>query len=139
MIIGIGIDLVDIRRIEALYKKFGERFIRKIFTENEQAYANKEANPLRAYANRFAAKEAAVKALGTGFRDSITWHDIETIRTASGAPTLLFHRQALKKFSERLAPGQKGVTHVSFSDEPPYSTAFVILSTENKNDNLQKN
>jgi holo-[acyl-carrier protein] synthase len=128
MIIGIGVDLVDMRRIEALHKRFGERFIQKIFTKNEQTYANEGFNPLRAYANRFAAKEAAVKALGTGFRDGITWHDIETLRTPSGAPTLVFHHLAFQKFSDLLAPGQKGVVHVSFSDELPYSTAFVILS-----------
>jgi holo-[acyl-carrier protein] synthase len=128
VIIGIGIDLVDTRRIERLLQKFGQHFKEKIFTSAERIYAENSAHPLRAYANRFAAKEAAAKALGTGFREGIGWHDIEVLRTSIGAPTLHFHRKAEERFSILIPPGYGGVSHVSFSDEPPYSTAFVILS-----------
>lgn len=128
MIIGIGVDLVDIRRIEALVNKFGQRFLEKIFTDNERSYAESTSRAFRAYANRFAAKEATVKALGTGFRDGIGWHDIELSRSPSGAPALYLHNHAYKRFESLLPPGYIGITHVSFSDEPPYSTAFVILS-----------
>lgn len=128
MIIGIGVDLVDNRRIEALVNKFGQRFLEKIFTANERAYAESASRSLPAYANRFAAKEATVKALGTGFREGIGWHDIEIVRAPSGAPALYLHNNAYKKFESLLLPGYQGIIHVSFSDEPPYSTAFVILS-----------
>lgn len=128
MILGIGVDLVDMRRIERLLDKFGDHFIRRIFTEEEQAYASQSPHPLRVYANRFAAKEAAAKALGTGFREGIGWQDIEVSRAASGAPGLYFHRKAYEKLVSHVPVGHTGVLHVSFSDEPPYSTAFVVIS-----------
>jgi holo-[acyl-carrier protein] synthase len=130
MIIGIGVDLVDTRRIERLLNRFGKSFLNKIFTLNERVYAEKSAHPLRAYANRFAAKEAAAKALGTGLREGIGWQDIEILRSSLGAPTLHLHRKAEERFSLLIPSGHMGVTHVSFSDEPPYSTAFVVLSAD---------
>lgn len=132
MIIGIGIDLVDSRRIERLLKRFGQRFTEKIFTVNERAYANNSSSPLLAYTNRFAAKEATVKALGTGFQGGIGWHDIEVLRAPSGAPSLFFHRKAYEKFLSLIPMGYKAANHVSFSDEPPYSTVFVVLSAIHK-------
>lgn len=132
MIIGIGVDLVDNRRIERLLKKFGQRFTEKIFTVNERAYADHSPCPLLAYTNRFAAKEAAVKALGTGFRDGIRWHDIEVSRARSGAPSLVLHGQASKTLLSLVPRGMTATSHVSFSDEPPYSTVFVILSAISK-------
>lgn len=128
MIIGIGVDVVDARRIEWLRVRFGQRFAEKIFTAEERAYAEKSAHPQQAYANRFAAKEAAAKALGTGFREGIRFHDIEVLRTILGAPTLALHGKALERFMTLVPEGYQGVSHVSFSDEPPYSTAFVVLS-----------
>lgn len=128
MIIGIGVDLVDNRRIEALLVRFGQHFREKFFTLEERTYADNSPHPLRAYSNRFAAKEAAAKALGTGFSEGIGLQDIEVIRAPSGAPALHFHRKAHEKFTSLLPVGYKGVCHVSFSDEPPYSTAFVVLS-----------
>ena len=128
MIIGIGVDLVDSRRIERLLTRFGQQFTEKIFTPKERSYADNSPHPLRAYANRFAAKEAAAKALGTGIREGIGWHDIEVLRADSGAPSLSFHRKAHEKFLSLIPPGYEGISHVSFSDEPPYSTAFVVLS-----------
>lgn len=128
MIIGIGVDLVDSRRIDHLLTRFGKRFMNKIFTDKERAYADNSPNPLFAYANRFAAKEAAVKALGTGFQEGIGWHDIEISRTSFAPPFLIFHRKAYEKLISLTPPGYQPVHHVSFSDEPPYSTAFVVLS-----------
>ena len=128
MILGIGVDLVDMRRIERLLDKFGERFTQKIFTQEERLYAAQSPHPLRVYANRFAAKEAAVKALGTGMADGIGWQDIETSRANSGAPLLYFHRKAYEKLVSHVPPGYTSVLHVSLSDEPPYSTAFVVIS-----------
>ncbi len=128
MIIGVGIDLVDMRRIERLLKNFGERFIQKIFTKEERAYAASSSRSLHIYANRFAAKEAAVKALGTGMREGIGWQDVEVLRTSSGAPLLYFHGKAYEALLSRIPQGFTGCLHVSVSDEPPYSTAMVILS-----------
>lgn len=130
MIIGIGVDLVDARRIEWLRVRFGLRFAEKIFTAEEMAYAENNPHPQQAYANRFAAKEAASKALGTGFREGIGFHDIEVMRTSLGAPSLVLHGKALERFMALVPEGYRGVGHVSFSDEPPYSTAFVVLSAE---------
>ena len=130
MIIGIGVDLVDMRRIERLLEKFGERFTQRIFTKEERTYAMTSPHSLRVYANRFAAKEAAVKALGTGMREEISWQEIEVRRASSGAPLLYFYGKAYEKLVERLPAGAQARLHVSFSDEPPYSTAFVILSAE---------
>ncbi|MBY0502010.1 MAG: holo-ACP synthase [Alphaproteobacteria bacterium] len=128
MIIGIGVDLVDMRRIDRLIQRFGTHFIQKVYTKEELTYATTSAHPLRAYANRFAAKEAAAKALGTGMRQGISWQDIEILRSSAGAPSLYFHHRALEVLQSRLPQGTIGCAHVSFSDEPPYSTAFVVLS-----------
>ena len=81
-----------------------------------------------AYSNRFAAKEAAAKALGTGMAGGISWQDIEVLRAPSGAPSLCFHGKALQHLASRLPSGYIGHSHISFSDEPPYSTAFVVIS-----------
>lgn len=122
MIAGIGIDLVDTRRMAGIYGKFGARFLRKCFTSNE--YAQLPANPAIFLSGRFAVKEAAVKALGTGFGHGITPLQIETINcAASGRPLLYLHGKALE-LSKSL-----GITgfHVSISHERAYAVAVVIL------------
>lgn len=129
MIVGVGVDLVDARRIEKLIENFGEHFLHRVFTEKERAYAQKSPHPLRVYANRFAAKEAAVKALGTGMKEGIGWQDIETLRTSSGAPKLYFYGKAREKLLSLLPLHAKEELHVSLSDEPPYSTAFVVIES----------
>ena len=128
MIIGIGVDMVDVARVQRLYDRFGEKFTHKVFTEGERGYAEQSFHPLRAYANRFAAKEAALKAIGTGKRDGIRWHDVEIFRASSGAPSLSIQGKAYEHLMKRIVPGHQLNAHVSFSDEPPYSIAFVILS-----------
>ena len=128
MIIGIGVDIVDMRRIEHLLKMYGDHFTHKVFTHEERAYAMTKVHPARAYANRFAAKEAALKALGTGKKEGIGWKDIEVSRASSGAPSLYFHGKAYEKLVSYIPSGHISCSHVSFSDEPPYSTAFVVIS-----------
>lgn len=128
MIIGIGVDLVDLRRIERLLSLFGDRFTHKIFTKAERAYAEAHLHTAQAYANRFAAKEAAAKALGTGLREGIGWKDIEVTKAPSGEPSLVFHGKAFEQFTKRTPAGYQGHSHVSVSDEPPYANAFVVLS-----------
>jgi holo-[acyl-carrier protein] synthase len=132
MIIGIGVDIVDMRRIEAMIDRFGAQFTSRIFTSGERIYAASSPHPMRAYSNRFAAKEAAAKALGTGMKEGIGWQDIEISRAVSGAPSLTLHRKAHERLTSLLPSGFTGHMHVSFSDEPPYSTAFVVLSAEVK-------
>lgn len=136
MIIGIGVDLVDIRRIEGLLDRYGTRFIERVFTGEERAYASTSTNPSRVYGNRFAAKEAAAKALGTGMK-GIGWQDIEVCRANSGAPSLKFHGKAYEKLTSLLPSGHRAAIHVSFSDEPPYSTAFVVISAVSQTLNLE--
>lgn len=130
MILGIGIDLVDMRRIETLLKNFGDRFTHKVFTEEECAYALSSLNPARAFANRFAGKEALAKALGTGMGGGIGWQDIEVVRAPSGAPLLRLHNKAHETLLSLVPSGHVASLHVSFSDEPPYSTAFVVISAD---------
>ena len=128
MIIGLGTDIVEIARIQKLYEKFGERFLNRLFTENEQAYcAQKSHTQLARYAKRFAAKEACLKALGTGRSQSIKWRDIDVTRTELGQPTLLLSGTCLEIALSRLGPGQILKAHVSLSDTKDLAQATVIL------------
>ena len=130
MIVGLGTDLTDIRRIEKAFSRFGDAFVNRIFTEREQAYCN--AKPARkrmsAYAARFAAKEACSKALGTGMR-GISWTEMEIAAQPNGKPELVLTGGALKRMLS-LTDGKKGFLNVSLTDEEPYAMATVILSTD---------
>jgi len=99
-VIGLGVDLADTARIQALLEKSGERFKARVFTEGECAYCDSCANPALHYTARFAAKEAVAKALGTGFAEGVSWKDIEVVREASGAPRIVLHGAAAAKASE---------------------------------------
>lgn len=90
-VLGLGVDLVDIRRIEVTLQRFGDRFCRRIFTEAERAHCVKRARPAASFAMRYAAKEACAKALGTGFREGVFWRDIEVAGLPSGKPVLVLH------------------------------------------------
>ena len=103
-IIGIGLDATEIDRIEAAVARFGDRFLRRVFTEGEIAYATRRRNPAPHLAGRFAAKEAAMKALGTGHSQGVLWRDIEVVRV-SGPPQLLFHGGAARRFERMNAGG----------------------------------
>jgi holo-[acyl-carrier protein] synthase len=123
MIAGIGVDIVDIARIQALLDRYGERFLRRVYTEAETAYAMGGANKAERLAGRFAVKEAVMKALGTGKSQGILWRDVETLRGRRGKPEVHLHRQAMKW--AKSAGG--GAVHVSITHDGGKAVAFVIL------------
>jgi len=123
MIAGIGVDIVDIPRIQALLDRYGKRFLGRVYTEAETAYAMRGANKAERLAGRFAVKEAVMKALGTGKSQGILWRDIETLRARSGKPEVRLHGQAVKW--AKLRGG--GAVHVSITHDGGKAMAFVIL------------
>ena len=127
MIVGIGSDIIDIRRIEKSLERFGERFVRRVFTEIERARAERRAGPAATYAKRFAAKEACAKALGTGMRRGVFWRDMGVVNVRSGQPTLALTGGAATRLAEITPPGHACVLHLTLSDEPPYAQAFVVI------------
>ena len=130
MIIGVGNDMIDIRRIEASIERFGDRFINRIFTQIEQAKSDKRKQRAASYAKRFAAKEACSKALGTGFRKSVYWRDMGVVNEPSGRPTMKLTGGALKQLESLMPSGCKPVIHVTITDDFPWAQAFVIISAE---------
>ncbi|HEY8617673.1 holo-ACP synthase [Phenylobacterium sp.] len=127
MIIGIGSDLSDIRRIQASLDRFGQRFTHRIFTELERARSERKPDAASSYAKRFAAKEACAKALGTGMRRGVFWRDMGVVNMRSGQPTMALTGGALKRLEEMTPPGMKAVIHLSLTDDHPYAQAFVII------------
>ena len=127
MIIGLGSDLADIRRIEATLERYGERFINRIFTEVEQARSNRKADRAASYAKRFAAKEACAKALGTGLRAGVFWRDMGVVNLRSGAPTLALTGGAAKRLAAITPAGLYPRIHLSLTDDHPYAQAFVVI------------
>ncbi len=123
MIVGTGVDLCEVHRIKAAAERFGDKFLKRIFTEREIAYASSKANLYERFAARFAAKEAGMKAIGTGWRRGVTWKDFEVINQRSGRPTLEFHGKAAE-YAQRL-----GVENVSLSmtHTAEQAMAMVIL------------
>jgi holo-[acyl-carrier protein] synthase len=128
MILGIGSDLVDIRRIEKTLERFGERFIERIYTATEVAKAEGRANRAETYAKRFAAKEACSKALGTGFRQGTFWRDMGVANLPSGRPTLELSGGARRHLERMLPPGHRADIHLSLTDDYPMAQAIVIIS-----------
>ena len=127
MILGIGSDLCDIRRIERSLERFGTRFTQRIFTAGERARSDRRAAAAASYARRFAAKEACAKALGTGMRGGVFWRDMEVVNLPSGRPTMRLTGGALERLQAMTPPGHKAVVHVSLTDDPPMAQAFVII------------
>ena len=127
MIIGIGSDLCDIRRIEGTLQRFGERFTHRVFTEGERRRSDRRAARAASYARRFAAKEACAKALGTGMRGGVFWRDMEVVNLPSGRPTLRLAGGALERLRAMLPDGHEAVLHVSLTDDPPVAQAFVVI------------
>jgi holo-[acyl-carrier protein] synthase len=123
VIVGTGIDLCEVPRIRKSIERFGEKFVARIYTPREIAYVERKANRFERYAARFAAKEAGMKAIGTGWRGGITWHDFEVTNLISGKPTLAFHGTAAK-VAERL--GVKNVA-LSLTHTAELGMAFLIL------------
>jgi holo-[acyl-carrier protein] synthase len=128
MIIGIGTDLVDIRRIEQTIARHGDRFINRIYTETERARAERKANRIDTYAKRFAAKEACAKALGTGFRNGVFFRDMGVVNLPSGKPTLRLTGGALKRLQAITPDGFEAQIDLALTDEPPLAQAFVVIS-----------
>ena len=128
MILGIGNDLIDITRIEKTLEKYGEKFIKRIFTDVEREKS--EGRHLRAasYAKRYAAKEACSKALGTGFRRGVFWRDMGVVNLPSGKPTLKLTGGAASRLAEMTPPGMVAEIELSMTDEPPMAQAIVIIS-----------
>lgn len=127
MIIGIGTDLCDIRRISSILDRFGERFENKVFTAAERERAQSSGHKANSLAKRFAAKEAAAKALAGPNTGALSWQDVEVRNDVSGRPILVLHNGAKKRLETRLPQGYEGQIHLSLSDEPPYAQAFVIV------------
>jgi holo-[acyl-carrier protein] synthase len=128
VILGIGNDIIDIRRIEASIERFGRRFIERIFTEIEQQKSDRRANRAASYAKRFAAKEACSKALGTGFRRGVYWRDMGVVNLPSGKPTMKLTGGALKRLREITPPGMNPQIDVTITDDGPIAQVIVIIS-----------
>jgi holo-[acyl-carrier protein] synthase len=128
MIIGIGTDLCDVRRIEKTISRHGDRFLDRIFTETERARAERRANRVATYAKRFAAKEACAKALGTGFRRGVFFRDMGVVNLPSGKPTLRLTGGALKRLESLVPVGFSVQIDLALTDEGPMAQAFVVIS-----------
>jgi holo-[acyl-carrier protein] synthase len=127
MILGLGSDLSDIRRVQASLDRFGARFTHRCFTEIERARSERKPDAASSYAKRFAAKEACAKALGTGMRRGVFWRDMGVVNMRSGQPTMALTNGALKRLEEITPPGMKAVIHLTLTDDHPYAQAFVII------------
>ncbi len=130
MILGIGSDLIDIRRIERILDAYGERFIARIFTDEERRRSDRRTNRAASYAKRYAAKEACSKALGTGFRAGVYWRDLGVVNLSSGRPTLVLTGGALKRLNAMTPAGMAAQIELTLTDEIPLASAFVVISAE---------
>jgi holo-[acyl-carrier protein] synthase len=127
MILGIGSDLCDIRRIEKTLARHGARFTERVFTPTERKRAEGKALPASTYAKRFAAKEACAKALGTGMHRGVFWRDMGVVNMRSGQPTMALTGGAAERLKALLPAGHEAVIHLTITDEHPYAQAFVVI------------
>ncbi|MGI6852883.1 holo-ACP synthase [Mesorhizobium sp. 1B3] len=127
MILGIGSDLIDIRRIEKSLERHGERFIARIYTEVEKARSERRRQRAASYAKRFAAKEACAKALGTGMADGVFWRDMGVVNLPDGKPTMHLTNGAAARLERMLPAGTRPVIHLTITDDYPIAQAFVII------------
>ena len=128
MILGIGSDITDVRRIAKVIERHGERFIDRIFTATERARAEKRRNRIETYAKRFAAKEACAKALGTGMRAGVWWRDIGVVNLPSGRPSLQLTGGAKRRLEALTPAGYEARIDLTMTDEGPTAQAFVVIS-----------
>ncbi|MGD9769777.1 MAG: holo-ACP synthase [Pseudolabrys sp.] len=128
MIIGIGSDLIDVRRIAKVIDRHGDRFLDRIFTAAERARAERRAKSVETYAKRFAAKEACSKALGTGIRAGVWWRDMGVVNLPSGRPTMKLTGGALARLVAITPSGYEARIDLTITDEGPMAQAFVIIS-----------
>jgi holo-[acyl-carrier protein] synthase len=134
VIIGLGSDLCDIRRIQESLDRFGDRFTHRIFTEAERARSERKPDRAASYAKRFAAKEACAKALGTGLRHGVFWRDMGVVNLRSGRPTLALAGGAAARLAAMTPAGWEVLIHLSLTDEIPYAQAFVIIEAVRRDD-----
>jgi holo-[acyl-carrier protein] synthase len=127
MIVGIGSDLIDIRRIEKTLERYGEKFIERIFTPVEVRKSEGRAQRAASYAKRFAAKEACAKALGTGLRAGVFWRDMGVVNLRSGKPTMALTGGAAKRLALLVPDGHRAHIHLTITDDFPLAQAFVII------------
>jgi holo-[acyl-carrier protein] synthase len=130
VILGIGNDIIDIRRIERTLERYGERFVERVYTDIEKRKSDRRAARAASYAKRFAAKEACSKALGTGFRKGVFWKDLGVVNEPSGRPTMVLTGGALLHLEQMIPAGHKPVIHLTITDDFPYAQAIVIISAE---------
>jgi holo-[acyl-carrier protein] synthase len=130
VILGVGSDLIDIRRIERAIARFGERFLERVFTPVERQRSEQRGNRAASYARRFAAKEACAKALGTGFHRGVYWRDLGVVNLPGGRPTLVLTGGALARLAAMTPHGMKPRIDVSLTDEPPLAQALVVITAE---------
>ncbi len=127
MIVGIGSDLADIRRIGRTLERFGDRFVRRVFTEIEQAKSERRRERVASYAKRWAAKEACSKALGTGLRMGVAWREMGVVNLPSGQPTMRITGGAAMRLQALMPPGLMPRIHVTITDDHPWAQAFVVI------------
>jgi holo-[acyl-carrier protein] synthase len=127
LIVGIGSDLTDIRRIANTLDRFGDRFVQRIFTDVEQQRSERKADRASSYAKRFAAKEACAKALGTGLRAGVFWRDMGVVNARSGQPTMVLKGGAAERLAALVPAGRRAAIHLSLTDDFPYAQAFVVI------------
>lgn len=127
MIIGLGSDMMDIRRIEKTLEQYGERFTERCFTDIEKTKSDRRKNRAASYAKRFAAKEACAKALGTGIAQGVFWRDMGVVNLPSGKPTMVLTGGALKQVNKMLPHDHEANIHLTITDDFPWAQAFVII------------
>ena len=130
MIIGLGSDLIDIRRVEKSIERFGERFTHRCFTDIERAKSDGRKNRAASYAKRFAAKEACSKALGTGLANGVFWKDMGVVNLPGGKPTMVLTGGAAERLSEMMPADHEAAIHLTITDEYPYAQAFVVIEAQ---------
>jgi holo-[acyl-carrier protein] synthase len=128
MILGLGSDISDVRRVAKVVERHGDRFLGRVFTDTERARADRRKNRIETYAKRFAAKEACAKALGTGIRSGVWWRDMGVVNMPSGRPTMKLTGGALKRLQAITPSGYEAQIDLTISDEGPMAVAFVIIS-----------
>ncbi len=138
MILGIGNDTIDIRRIDQSIARWGDRFLNRIFTPVERSKSDRRKNRSASYAKRFAAKEACSKALGTGFRHGVFWRDMGVVNEASGRPTLVLTGGAAERLRAMTPEGMEPRINLSLTDDYPLAQAIVIISCVPARENATK-
>jgi holo-[acyl-carrier protein] synthase len=128
IVLGLGNDIIDIRRVERSLERFGQRFVERVFTEVEQRKSDGRMNRAASYAKRFAAKEACSKALGTGIRRGVHWRTMGVVNLPSGRPTMELTGGALERLAQMTPPGMVAQVHLTITDDFPLAQAIVLIT-----------